>query len=130
MCLDEILACNTELNQLIEERQNLYDRLTNTVRNYDEKTSSSDNSHKMDALVILNERIDRKFNDLLEMQIRLFRWLYNTEELNSLDRTAILNRYFIFNTYEQAAANINVTTKTLQRSHRKVMELLDGDNRT
>lgn len=123
--LNEIRLCSEDLDFLLEQRQEMITKLTNATGNIDRQPRGR-KGNPFDALVILDDQIDRKFSELVTLQVAAFHWMYQCNDLTSIDRCIILDRYFMGKSWDQIANSLGVSLQTCYRSKNKIKLLVKG----
>lgn len=124
--LCQILEINKELNSLIEKRNEVRSRLTSGIRNYEKHGTGGGDPHAMDQLVIIQDNIDRKFDELLKLQADLLQRMYSAPGLNCRERSVILVRYFQNMTIEKTAESVDLSYQQTKRILKKIEEVLEN----
>ena len=123
--LNEIRLCSEDLDGLLDQRREMLSRLTSATGNID-KLPGERKGNPFDSLIILDDRIDRKFSELLKLQVAAFHWMYQCNDLTSFDRCIILDRYYMGKSWDQIANSLGVSLQTCYRSKNKIKLLVKG----
>ena len=113
-----------ELDGMVEQRKQVWLSAVNITSSYShQRIQSARDTHKFDKLVILDDRISRKYDYLLMLQMELFKWMYECDELESVDRQIVLRRYFMFETWQQIANKADYSVIQIRRIHKRICAL-------
>lgn len=122
--LKKIKVCNKRIEQLESVYDEIYARFTSATHTHSQTVViTSSDPHKIDQIAIVNEKIEKAVNELLELKIFTLNWMYVCPELSSLKRSIILLRYFCDNTYLETAVALDYSMKQIFRLHKKILAL-------
>lgn len=98
--------------------------MTSITQNYDsDGTQSSKDPHKFDALVELEDRIDRKIDELYQVKNEIFDVI---EQLpDSRERIALRVYYIDMKSWEQVAVDLNYTWRQTMRIRKTALERVE-----
>ena len=95
----------------MKTRDETKDRLTSITQNYDsDGAQSSKDPHKFDALVELEDRIDRKIDELYQVKNEIFDAIEQLQD--SRERIALRVYYIDMKSWEQVAVELNYSWRS------------------
>ncbi len=122
--LKQIRVYSKRIEQLESVYDEIYARFTSGTHTYSQTlVISSSDPHKIDQIAIVNEKIEKAVNELLELKIFTLNWMYGCPELSSLKRSIILLRYFCDNTYHATAVALEYSLIQIERIHKTIIAL-------
>ena len=105
-----------EIQSLMKTRDETKDRLTSITQNYDsDGAQSSKDPHKFDALVELEDKIDRKIDELYRIKNEILDSIFRLNDPR--ERTILKERYIDMRTWEQIAEEIHLSRMQVTRIH-------------
>lgn len=105
-----------EINSLLRTKQETRDRLTSVTAGYDgESVQGTRDPHKYDRLAELDEKIDRRIDQLVAVKQEIMDAIAQVED--SRYRTLLTERYMEFKTWEQIAVDMNYTWRRVMQLH-------------
>lgn len=120
--LKKIQVIRKRIEQLESVYDEIYARFTSGTHTYSQTlVLSSSDPHKIDQIAIVNEKMEKAVNELLELKIFTLNWMYGCPELSSLKRCIILLRYFFDNTYLETAVALDYSLKHIMRIHKTII---------
>ena len=113
-----------EIQSLMKTRDETKDRLTSITQNYDsDGAQSSKDPHKFDALVELEDKIDRKIDELYQVKNEIFDVIEQLQD--SRERIALRVYYLDMKSWEQVAVELNYTWRQTMRIRKNALEHID-----
>ena len=108
----------------MKTRDETKDRLTSITQNYDsDGAQSSKDPHKFDALVELEDRIDRKIDELYQVKNEIFDVIEQLQD--SRERIALRVYYIDMKSWEQVAVDLNYTWRQTMRIRKTALERVE-----
>ena len=113
-----------EIQSLMKTRDETKDRLTSITQNYDsDGAQSSKDPHKFDALVELEDKIDRKIDELYQVKNEIFDVI---EQLpDSRERIALRVYYLDMKTWEEVAVELHYAWRQTMRVRKSAIEHIE-----
>ena len=113
-----------EIQSLMKTRDETKDRLTSITQNYDsDGAQSSKDPHKFDALVELEDKIDRKIDELYQVKNEIFDVIEQLQD--SRERIALRVYYIDMKSWEQVAVDLNYTWRQTMRIRKTALERVE-----
>ena len=113
-----------EIQSLMKTRDETKDRLTSITQNYDsDGAQSSKDPHKFDALVELEDKIDRKIGELYQVKNEIFDVIEQLQD--SRERIALRVYYIDMKSWEQVAVDLNYTWRQTMRIRKTALERVE-----
>ena len=95
-----------EISTLMKTRDETRDRLTHITQSYDgDGTQSSKDPHKFDALLELEDKVDRKIDELYQVKCEIMDAIDKLED--SRERIALRVYYIDMKTWEEVAVELH-----------------------
>lgn len=114
--LNRARRIDREISQLIELKQHTRDRLTNITQTLAaDIVSGSPDPHKFDKLAELENDINDKIDELVEVKREIF--LVIQQVPSRTHRLVLMSYYLDMNTWEQTAVNMNYSWRQTMRIH-------------
>lgn len=114
--LNRARRIDREISQLIELKQHTRDRLTNITQTLTaDIVSGSPDPHKFDKLAELENDINDKIDELVEVKREIF--LVIQQVPSRTHRLVLMSYYLDMNTWEQTAVNMNYSWRQTMRIH-------------
>ena len=105
-----------EIQSLMKTRDETKDRLTSITQNYDsDGAQSSKDPHKFDALVELEDKIDRKIDELYRIKNEILDTIFRLDDPR--ERMVLKGRYVDMQTWEQIAVEMSYSYMQVTRIH-------------
>lgn len=103
-----------EIAALIKTRDETRDRLTHITQNYNaDGAQSTKDPHKFDALLELEDKLDKKIDELYQVKCEILNAIGKLED--SRERIALHVYYIDMKTWEEAAVELRYTWRQTMR---------------